>query len=77
MGVEGNMSIYRFEVTINNEIFHAVVAAENDEMAFRHVDVEIEKQFLKSADVLDISLYEKKKIQKGAGFVLSKFETIL
>lgn len=74
---ENTMSIYRFEVTINNEIFHAVVAAENDESAFRLVDVEIEKQFLKASNVQDISLYEKKKVQKGAGFVLSKFETIL
>jgi hypothetical protein len=28
-------------------------------------------------EVDDISLYEKRKIKNGAGFVLSEFETIL
>lgn len=71
------MNLYRFEVTINNELLHAVVAAENDETAFRLVDVELEKQLYKIADVQNISLYERKKLYKGAGFVMSKFETIL
>ncbi len=71
------MNLYRFEVTINDQLHHAVVAAENDETAFRQVDAELEKQFLKLPDVQNVSLYEKKKIHKGSGFVLSKFETIL
>lgn len=71
------MNLYRFEVTINNKLHHAVVAALDDETAFRLVDVELEKQFINMADVQNVSLYEKKKIHKGAGFVMSKFETIL
>ncbi|EIJ82234.1 hypothetical protein PB1_04860 [Bacillus methanolicus PB1] len=70
------MNLYRFEVTlIGNEVIHVVIAAENDEDAFRLVEVEIEKHFLKLPDIHDISLYEKKKIRKGNGFVLSRLET--
>ncbi|HHY73572.1 MAG TPA: DUF3906 family protein [Bacillus bacterium] len=71
------MNLYRFEVTINNQLLHAVVAAENDETAFRLVDIELEKKFINVKDVQNVSLYEKKKIEKGTGFVLSSFETIL
>ncbi|MDE3841195.1 DUF3906 domain-containing protein [Bacillus methanolicus] len=70
------MNLYRFEVTLKgNEVIHVVIAAENDEDAFRLVDVEIEKHFLKLPDIQDISLYERKKIRKGNGFVLSRLET--
>ncbi|PLR77890.1 DUF3906 domain-containing protein [Bacillus sp. V3-13] len=71
------MNLYRFEVTIDQEVAHVIIAAENDEAAFRLVDVELEKHFLKVREVDDISLYEKKKIRNGNGFVLSGFETIL
>lgn len=71
------MNLYRFEITIDGQLLHAVVAAEDDETAFHLVDVELEKQFLKIADVQNVSLYERKKIHKGAGFVLSTFETVL
>jgi len=71
------MNLYRFEVMLNNQLLHAVVAAENDESAFRLVDVELEKQLFKIAEVQNISLYERKKLHKGAGFVMAQFETIL
>ncbi|PLR84769.1 DUF3906 domain-containing protein [Bacillus canaveralius] len=71
------MNLYRFEVTIDQEVTHVIIAAENDEAAFRLVDVELEKHFLKEREVNDVSLYEKKKIRNGNGFVLSRFETIL
>ncbi len=71
------MNLYRFEVTINNEIIHVVVAAENDDMAFDLVDIEIERHYLRVPQVEDITLYEKRKIRNGVGFVLAKTETML
>ncbi|AOH55086.1 DUF3906 family protein [Peribacillus muralis] len=71
------MNLYRFEVTIDDDPIHVVIVADSDEKAFQLVDVELEKHFLKMPDVDDISLYEKKKLKNGAGFVLSQFETIL
>ncbi|MFE5429907.1 DUF3906 family protein [Peribacillus simplex] len=71
------MNLYRFEVTIKEKQIHVIIVADSDEKAFELVDIELEKHFLKMPEVDDISLYEKKKIKNGAGFVLSEFETIL
>ncbi|WP_257348476.1 DUF3906 family protein [Pseudalkalibacillus decolorationis] len=71
------MDLYRFEVTTKTDVIHVIIAAKNDESAFRLVEVELEKYFLKLPDVEDISLYEKKKIRNGNGFVIHEQETIL
>ncbi len=71
------MNLYRFEVTIKEKPIHVIIVADSDEKAFELVDIELEKHYLKMPEVDDISLYEKRKIKNGAGFVLSKFETIL
>ncbi|KON69472.1 DUF3906 family protein [Peribacillus butanolivorans] len=71
------MNLYRFEVTIKEELIHVIIAADSDEKAFQLVDIELEKRFLKMPEVDDISLYEKRKINNGTGYVLSEFETIL
>ncbi|MFF2290693.1 DUF3906 family protein [Peribacillus butanolivorans] len=71
------MNLYRFEVAIKEELIHVIIAADSDEKAFQLVDIELEKRFLKMPEVDDISLYEKRKIKNGTGFVLSEFETIL
>jgi Protein of unknown function (DUF3906) len=71
------MNLYRFEVTIKDKPIHVIIVADSDEKAFELVDIELEKHYLKMPEVDDISLYEKRKIKNGAGFVLSEFETIL
>ncbi|MEE3952482.1 DUF3906 family protein [Peribacillus frigoritolerans] len=71
------MNLYRFEVTIKEKPIHVIIVADSDEKAFELVDIELEKHYLKMPEVNDISLYEKRKIKNGAGFVLSEFETIL
>ncbi|AZV59662.1 DUF3906 family protein [Peribacillus castrilensis] len=71
------MNLYRFEVTIKEKPIHVIIVADSDEKAFELVDIELEKHYLKMPEVDDISLYEKRKIKNGAGFVLSEFETIL
>lgn len=71
------MNLYRFEITIKEKPIHVIIVADSDEKAFELVDIELEKHYLKMPEVDDISLYEKRKIKNGAGFVLSEFETIL
>ncbi|WP_409299928.1 DUF3906 family protein [Peribacillus sp. SCS-155] len=71
------MNLYRFEVALAEGPIHVIIAAENDDAAFRLVDIELEKHYLSMPDVKDVSLYEKKKIRKGTGFVLSQLETAL
>lgn len=54
-----------------------VIAASINKQAFELVEIELEKYFLSLPEIVDISLYEKKKIRSGAGFVLHEQETIL
>lgn len=66
------MNLYRFEVTVNDgEILQVIIAAENEEAAFNLAEIEIEKHFVKMPVIQDISLYAKKKIHKGNGFVIT------
>jgi hypothetical protein len=71
------MNLYRFEVTTDQFVTKVVIAASSDEQAFDLVEIELEKYFLALPEIRDISLYEKKKIRIGAGFVLHEQETIL
>jgi Protein of unknown function (DUF3906) len=70
------MYLYRFEVSLKSEIIPVVIAASTDEQAFHLVDVELEKYFLKQPDFEEVSLYEKKRIRSGNGFVLYEKESI-
>ena len=71
------MNLYRFEVKLDSGLVHVVVAAENEEQAFHQADIELESHFLKLPVVEDIVLYEKRIIRKGAGFVISRDESII
>jgi Protein of unknown function (DUF3906) len=71
------MYLYRFEVISKSEVVPVVIAASTDEQAFQLVDIELEKYFLKQPEVDEISLYEKKRIRTGNGFVLYDRESIL
>ncbi|MBO9128341.1 DUF3906 family protein [Bacillus sp. 165] len=66
------MGLYRFEVLIQGEVVHVVIVAENEELAFQLVDIELEKYFLKMPEAQEITLYEVKKIRKSGGFVIQR-----
>ena len=64
------MDLYRFEAVLENSIVPIVVVAESEEKAFKMAEIELEKHFLPLPEVKEISLFEKKKIRKGAAFVI-------
>ncbi|MEK4178840.1 DUF3906 family protein [Aeribacillus sp. FSL K6-1121] len=66
------MYLYRFLVKTKEKEIPVIIAAENDLKAFEQVDVELEKFYLKVLDIEDVTLYEKKKIRKCAGFVIDE-----
>ncbi len=66
------LNIYRFEVQTNRKMIDVIIADQNDESAFRQVDIELEKYFLKELEIENVTLHEKKRIRKNAGFVLEK-----
>ncbi|MDA2259188.1 DUF3906 family protein [Bacillus albus] len=64
------MDLYRFEAVLINNIVPIVVVAQSEEQAFKLAEMELEKHFLPLPEVKEISLFEKKKIRKGAAFVI-------
>ncbi|MES5943041.1 MULTISPECIES: DUF3906 family protein [unclassified Bacillus cereus group] len=64
------MDLYRFEAVLVNSIVPIVVVAQSEEQAFNLAEIELEKHFLPLPEVKEISLFEKKKIRKGAAFVI-------
>ncbi|MDQ0214032.1 hypothetical protein J2S13_000427 [Oikeobacillus pervagus] len=65
------MNVYRFEVTTaDQKVIPAVIVASTDEKAFSLVEVELEKYYLKLPDIENITLFEKKKLRNGGGFVV-------
>ncbi|SFS71196.1 DUF3906 family protein [Marininema halotolerans] len=71
------MQLYRFEAVIEGEVIHIIIAAQSDEEAFQYVDIELEKHYLRMPEVEELSLYEKRRIQKGGGYVLQGQETFV
>ncbi|MGG0260844.1 DUF3906 family protein [Bacillus mycoides] len=64
------MDLYRFEAVLVNSMVPIVVVAQSEEQAFKLAEIELEKHFLPLPEVKEISLFEKKKIRKGAAFVI-------
>ncbi|QWU44291.1 MULTISPECIES: DUF3906 family protein [Bacillus] len=64
------MDLYRFEAVLANSVVPIVVVAQSEEHAFKLAEIELEKYFLPLPEVKELSLYEKKKIRKGAAFVI-------
>ncbi|EJQ09083.1 DUF3906 domain-containing protein [Bacillus cereus] len=64
------MDLYRFEAVLANSVVPIVVVAQSEEQAFKLAEIELEKHFLPLPEVKEISLFEKKKIRKGAAFVI-------
>ncbi|PQD94804.1 DUF3906 domain-containing protein [Pradoshia eiseniae] len=66
--------LYRFEVCLKEKDVMAIIAAANDEEAFKHLDVELEKFYLHMPEIVDVTLREKKRIGKNTGFILDEDE---
>ncbi|MDG5787835.1 DUF3906 family protein [Evansella sp. AB-P1] len=67
------MTIFRFEAVINNDrTVDIIIAAEDEESAFKLAEMELERHYLKLPVIDELTLYEKRKISKGGGFVLER-----
>lgn len=66
--------LYRFDVALEAREIVSVIFAENDEAAFQHLDVELEKFYLKGPKVKEIILREKKRLGKKSGYILDQEE---
>lgn len=67
------MRLYKFEAQINGD--HAVgivVAAESETAAFDTAETELEKAYLKTPLIEELSLTDTRIIRKNAGFVIGE-----
>ncbi|WP_050615587.1 DUF3906 family protein [Bacillus testis] len=66
--------LYRFDVSLGHKDVTAIITAENDEAAFAHLDVELEKFYLRNPSVQGVTLREKKRLGKQSGYILDEDE---
>lgn len=65
------MKLYRFEAEINKEEHvQIVVVADGESAAFDTAEIELEKVYLKTPVIEELSLMETRRIGSKAGFVL-------
>lgn len=64
------MYIYKMEVKLKEQPIHIVLMAENDEQAFDGLEELLARHFVRSPEVLEASIIEKKRAVKGAGYVI-------
>lgn len=64
------MYLYRFTVKWKEDSAHVILAAYGDQEAYRLVEEEMEKHYLSLPSITDLTLFEKKRIRSGGGYVL-------
>ncbi|MGL4820301.1 MAG: DUF3906 family protein [Bacilli bacterium] len=66
------MELYRFIVEAKEQgEFPVIIVASGEEEAFRLLDIELEKHFVRTPELTDVTLYEKRRVGKGTGYVLA------
>lgn len=67
------MNLYRFQVVLEQKEVDVIIAAKDDETAFRLAQIEVERHYLKLPVVKEMVLFERKKLsEKGGGYVLDE-----
>ncbi|GAB2700130.1 DUF3906 family protein [Paenibacillus thermoaerophilus] len=64
------MFMYRVEAELEDKSVALVVIAESDAAAFAHAEVTLEKYYIAPPKVRSMAVIEKKRIEKGAGYVI-------
>ncbi|WP_139491644.1 DUF3906 family protein [Brevibacillus dissolubilis] len=65
------MFLYKIEATTEeNKSIVVVVISESDEKAFSYAETAIRREFLVAPKLTDISLVEKKYLEKGKAYVI-------
>ncbi|MEO3944178.1 DUF3906 family protein [Gorillibacterium sp. CAU 1737] len=64
------MFLYKLEAAMPEQTVPVVVLAETDEGAFAAADELLHRHFVASPEVKELAIVEKKRVAKGAGYVL-------
>ncbi|MCL1989627.1 MAG: DUF3906 family protein [Defluviitaleaceae bacterium] len=66
--------LYRFEIKLADKDIVAIINAVDDQAAFKHLDVELEKFYLRMPEVKEVIMREKKRTGKQSGYILDDDE---
>lgn len=64
------MFLYKLEAALPEQVVPVVVLAESDEGAFAAAEELLHRHFVVSPEVKELAIVEKKRVAKGAGYVL-------
>jgi hypothetical protein len=64
------MFLYKIELVLETQTVYLIVAAESDEKAFHQVEAHLVRHFNHSPLVKETVLIEKKRLDKGAGYII-------
>lgn len=64
------MFVYKVEVSLSDGNVSVIVLAETDEAAFGYVESHLVRHFVRMPEVREIAIVEKKRAEKGSGYVI-------
>ncbi|NDI36405.1 DUF3906 family protein [Chengkuizengella sediminis] len=64
------MFLYKLEIQLEDQLTFLVVIAESDEKAFDYAESSLAVHFVKMPKVLESCIVEKKRLDKGSGYVI-------
>lgn len=70
------MFLYKVESQLEDQIVFLIVLAENDEKAFEYAEANLARHFIKTPAVKEILVVEKKRVEKGSGYVIETKEPL-
>ncbi|WP_442601372.1 DUF3906 family protein [Paenibacillus sp. KN14-4R] len=64
------MFMYKMEIELQDQLVYLIVIADSDEKAFDYVESHLAKHFIATPEVKQLSMVEKKRLDKGAGYII-------
>jgi hypothetical protein len=64
------MFLYKVEIALNQGLVYLIVLAESDERAFGYAESHLTRHFIACPEVKEMAIVEKKRVEKGAGYVV-------
>ncbi|MCC3381493.1 DUF3906 family protein [Paenibacillus farraposensis] len=64
------MYLFKIEVDSSEGALTVILAAENEEQAFKEIDQHVERHFLYPPKLNEVAIVEKKRISAGTAYVI-------
>jgi hypothetical protein len=64
------MFLYKLEIELTDRKAAIIVLSESDEKAFAYAESHLTRHFIKTPDIKEMVIVEKKRVEKGSGYVI-------